>query len=734
MNDLRGAMGKGRASTVVPIAGEEAADSRLPSRLRKWGTQAHLSSAAARIDAFLAERGFQRMPWLAVAMIAGIGLWFLLPGPSDWLIAIGLCGMPAGLAMVLLPDDEAAGGGHGLLRSAVIALSIVMVAGIALIWARSTLVGTPPIAGPRVATVEARVLEREEQPARQRARLIVATRDPLDGQPIRARLNISEELDKDRLQPGTQFTAKVRLVPPQRAAVPGGYDFAREAWFDGFAASGSVLDSPQITAGGAGRAGWRSEIASHVREAVGRFGSAGSAAIAATLITGDRGAIAEGDAQAMRDSGLAHMLSISGLHVASIVAMAWLVVARVGALWPWLALRVPLPLVAAGAGALSGIAYTLLTGAALPTIRACLAALLVTAALALGRQALSLRLIALAAMAVMLFWPEAVIGPSFQLSFAAVVAIVAFHNSRFVAWLRANRGEGWVERWLHAAVLLFLTGLVVEMALMPIVLFHFQRSGLYGSIANLMAIPLMTAVTLPALIGGLVFDLIGLGAPLWWLSAKSLDIIIAIAHRASSLPGAVVQMPQLSLTALLVCVAGGFWIALWEGRLRLLGLLPIAIGLPAFLLARPADLIVEQTGRNAALVANDGEVFLLRNSSSFSAEAMVEAMGQANAAKDGFREFSEWPGARCNGDFCQLDAKGRTLLVAQRPADVAYGPIVKACARADIVISSRRLPADCRPALLKADGSFLARRGGIAVDLDDGTIAAVRPEGDRHGW
>jgi competence protein ComEC len=739
MNDLRGAMGKARANTIVantivPIAGEDEGDSRLPSRLRKWGSEAHLSSAVARLEALLADRGFERMPWLAVAMLAGIGIWFALPGPGDWLIALGLCGLPAGLALIALRGDDRA-----LLRNAAVAMPLMIAAGIVLIWARSALIGTEPVAGPRVAVVEALVLEREEQPARERVRLIVATRDPLDARPIRARLNVPVEMDDPRLTAGAQFRAKLRLIPPQRAAVPGGYDFARAAWFDGLAASGSLLEQPAITREGGGIAGWRSRLAAHVREQVGRFGGTASAAIAATLITGDRGAIPDSDGQAMRDAGLAHMLSISGLHVGAIVAIAWLLVVRVGALFPWLALRVRLPLAAAGTGAVAGIAYTLLTGAALPTVRACLAALLVVGALALGRQALSLRLIALAAMGVMLFWPEAVIGPSFQLSFAAVIAIVTFHNSRFVAWLRGKRGEGRGEgrlgRLLHAGLLLFLTGLVVEAALTPLVLFHFQRSGVYGSLANVIAIPLMTGLTLPVLIGGLVFDAVGWGAPFWWAGAKSLDLIIALAHGTSSLPGAVLQLPQIALCAVLACVAGGLWLALWSGRLRLWGLAPLAIGLPALFLARPADLLIEQSGRNAALLAPDGRLYLLRNSTSFSAEAMVEAMGKgAQYGVEPFAEFPEWPGARCNGDFCQIEAEGRVLLVAQRPAEVPYGPMVAACARADIVIASRRLPADCQPAMLKADSSLLARRGGLAVDLSNGTIRAVRPQGDRHGW
>ncbi len=669
------------------------------------------------------------MPWLAVAMLAGIGLWFILPGPGEWLVAIGLCGLPAAWALIRLEGD-----GYALLRNAAVALALMVAAGIVLIWARSALIGAQPISGPRVAVVEAVVLKREEQPARDRVRLIVATRDPLGNVPIRARLNVPSDMDDPALVAGSQFRAKIRMIPPQRAAVPGGYDFAQAAWFDGLAASGSVLEKPVVTRRAGGASGWRNDLAAHVRQKVGRFGDTASAAIAATLITGDRGAIPQSDAQAMRDAGLAHMLSISGLHVGAIVAIAWLLVVRLGALWPWLALRVRLPLAAAGSGALAGIAYTLMTGAALPTVRACLAALLVVAALALGRTALSLRLIALAAMTVMLFWPEAVIGPSFQLSFAAVTAIVAFHNSRFVERLKERRGDGRAVRLAYAALLLFLTGVIVEAALSPLVLFHFQRTSLYGSLANVIAIPLMTAVTLPALIAGLAFDAIGLGAPLWWLAAKSLDLTLGIAHTISSLPGSVLQLPRISLTAVLFCVVGALWLALWSGRFRLWGLLPLALGVPALFLARPADLLIEQSGRNAALLADDGELYLLRNSTSFAADAMVEAMGKTPEPDVQFLEFTEWPGGRCNDVFCELQAKGRTLLVAQRPADVSYASLVAACARADIVISSRRLSADCRPTMLKADGSLLSRRGGLAVDLDGGTVRAVRPEGDRHGW
>ncbi len=670
------------------------------------------------------------MPWLAVAMLAGIGLWFALPGPGDWLIALGLCGFVAGGALIWREGDDAP-----LLRGAVIGVALMVAAGLSLIWARSALLGTTPISGPRVAVVAAHVLEREEQPARERARLIVATRDPRDGRAIRARLNVPDKFDAPFLQPGMQCRAKARLAPPQRAAVPGGYDFARSARFDGLAASGSLLERPRtsgMTDDTGNGASWRTRLARHIREKAGAFGGDASAAIAATLVTGDRGALAHDDAQAMRDAGLAHMLSISGMHVGAVIAICWFLVMKLGGLWPWLALRVRLPLVAASGGALAGIGYTLLTGAALPTIRACIAALLVLGAMALGRQALSLRLIALAAIAVMLFWPEAAVGASFQLSFAAVVAIVALLDSDFGRELAKRRGTTRWQRWRHALLILLLTGIVVEATLSPLVLYHFQRSGIFGWMANLVAIPLMTVVILPALIAALVADLIGLGAPFWWLAARSLDLIVGLAHGVSGLPGAILQLPQLRLWAILSCVGGAFWLALWRGRLRLFGLSAVAVGTLGIAMARPADLLILADGRNAALSAGD-RLYLLRDSSSFGTEAMIEAAGM-EAGDPAIMTFPDWPGANCNASFCEVQAEGRTILAARRRFSGDYAALARACARADIVIAQQRLPADCRPALLKADASLLSRRGGMAVNLESGNIRAVREAGDQHGW
>ena len=260
---------------------------------------------------------------------------------------------------------------------------------------------------------------------------------------------------------------RAALAPPAGAAIPGGYDFARRAWFAGIGATGYPMGPVVIIAPApppAGALAWldgaRRRLTLRIIAAV--PGEAG--AIAAAFVTGDQGAIPLPTAQAMRDSGLAHLLSISGLHIAVVVGGAIFVVRRTLALVPAIALHWPVKGIAVAVAALVGIAYTLLAGAEVPTVRTILATLIVLFGMVIGRDAFSLRLLAAAAFLILAFRPEALMGPSFQLSFAAVIAIVALYESRAGRWLTtAAEAEGW-PRWLlrHGTALL-VTGLVAQL-------------------------------------------------------------------------------------------------------------------------------------------------------------------------------------------------------------------------------------------------------------------------------
>jgi competence protein ComEC len=435
-------------------------------------------------------------------------------------------------------------------------------AGCLAIWARSTVVGEQPLDHPGAGTFAARVLEIEPQPALDRDRLILAMREPATGRAIKVRVNVPGKNLAARVGIGDVVRFKGRLMPPAPPMLPGAYNFARTAWFAGVAGSGSVIGEVEVVEPGAVRAGWlsalRRSLADHIRARIGPE----SAGIATAFVTGDRGGISKTDDEAMRDSGLAHLLSVSGLHVGAVVGAVYVLFVRVLALSPWLALRVRLPVAAAAAGALAGVAYTILSGSEVPTVRSCIGSLLVLAALALGREPLSLRMLAVAAFCVMLLWPEAVTGPSFQMSFGAVPALVAVGTSAPAKAFMAPRDETLAIKALRHLAMLLVTGVVIDLVLMPIGLFHFHRAGIYGALANVIAIPLTTFVVMPLLAAALVLDAIGAGGPVWWLARLSIDLLTAIAHWIASRPAAVTILPAGESGAFILFIAGGLWVGL----------------------------------------------------------------------------------------------------------------------------------------------------------------------------
>ncbi len=712
---------------TVPL-GEEPDDAAMQQS--PWRKTARLSSVADSVEAWLARAGFDRGPWLAVAFAGGIAAWFVLATPVEWVLAAA-AGLIAALGVVALWRGNAA---RQHTMTAGIALGLLFAAGIAVVWVRSSLVGAPAIERPMAGTLDGRVLQRIEQPAEGRVRLVLATRSPRDGEAVKVRVNVPLESDRPEFAEGARVRLEARLVPPSPPILPGGYDFARTAWFEGLAATGSAQGEIELiepAPGGKRLAALQRRLADHVRSKL--DGSPG--AIAAAFASGDRGAISPADEQAMRDSGLTHLLSISGLHVSAVIAAAYMLAIKLLALWPWLALRVRLPLVAAAIGALAGIGYTLLTGAQVPTVRSCVGAILVLVALALGRDPLSMRMVAVGSAVVLLLWPEALVGPSFQMSFAAVIAIVALHQGAAVRTFLAPREEGWPAWLARRTAMLLLTGLVIEIALMPIVLFHFHRAGIYGAFANVVAIPLVTFVSMPLIALALLLDLVGAGSPVWWLAGQSLELLLGIAAFTSDQPGAVKLMPQMSGTTFALYLVAGLWLALWRGRTRLVGLLPAALA-TVLLIATPVpDLLISGDGRHVGITGEGDRLLVLRDTrSAFTRDNLLELAGVEGEPMP----LAEWPGARCSQEFCvvALERGNRPwqLLMSRNRQRIEERALAAACERSDIVVSDRWLPATCRPRWLKADGRTLSQTGGLAIVLDGPRVTAVAESQGEHGW
>jgi competence protein ComEC len=692
----------------TPIAG-------APARVRRRG----LDAIEARLEAERERIGL----WLPVALGAGIAAWFALPAAMHW---IGLLLLLAGgmLGGWLIGRDRRLG------RMTMIGCGTVA-AGLLLVWARATWVAAPVLAAPATTEFSAIVERVEALPAEGRTRILALPQQRSD-LPPRVRLTLRGEQAAE-LAEGEAIGVRARLMPPPAASLPGGYDFAQRAWFDGIGAVGTVLGEVSRAPGRrAATPSVRARLSAHIHAQV--EGSAGG--IAAALVTGDRGAISEADEEAMRRSGLAHLLSISGLHVTAVVGFAMLLTMRLLALSPRLALAgLVLPL-AAAAGALAGGGYTMLAGAEVPTLRSFIAALLVLAAFLMGREALTLRLVAAGALIVLIWRPEALAGPSFQLSFAAVTAIVALHESAAMQRFLARRDEAWLFRLGRGVAGLLITGLAVEIALAPIALFHFHKAGLYGALANVVAIPLTTFVIMLAEALALLFDSIGLGAPFWWVAEQALKALVALAHGVAGAPGAVATLPSFPPWGFALAIFGGLWILLWRTRWRRAGAVPLLIGMAALLAAPRPDLLVTGDGRHIAAALPDGGYALLRDRAG---DYVRDTVAEAAGVDAPLLALADLGHVECNRDFCRwaqgAGAGGRIILAARGRDRIEGADMAAACAAADVVISDRWLPRECAARWMTVDRDSLAESGGLAIYLGETpkAVAALRA-GDEHPW
>lgn len=686
----------------------------------------YAASAEASVEAFLAAERHQLPLFIPVALGAGVAAYFVLGGPEDWIAALALAAMvgAGGLAA------------SGLIRAVFASAALLFAAGLGLAWWEAERVRAPVLQQARVLTTfDARVVSVERRPAEARYRLILA---PLESLPPAMRIRVSVRAEPDpRIDTGSKVRLRASLTPPPGPVVPGGYHFARRAWFDGIGATGFAYGPPELIEAPpeTGRLGGGIDRLRAVLTAALQTGVGGrEGGVAAALVTGDRGGIDTATTEAMRDSGLAHLIAISGLHIAVVVGGIFWIVRRLLVLWEWFALRHDARIFAAAAAALAGIVYTLIAGASVPTVRACVAVLLVLAGLAAGREAISLRLVAAGATFILVWQPHLLLSPSFQLSFAAVTAIVALYQSPWGQRWRAPTGSrSLAEKLIRGAAALIMTGVVAEIALAPIAIFHFNQMGLYGAAANLIAIPLTSFVIIPLLLGAVLMLPLGLAAPFYALLSLAVGGLISLAETAAAMPGAVATAPAMPVLAFGLIVSGGLWFCLWAGKVRLFGLALFANGWVAvFLMPRP-DILVAPGGRHAAILEEDRTIFLRAGTDGFVREMWNNSAGQKPGA-----EMAGEGSADCSPDACvaSVERGGRiwTLLATRSDNLIARESLAPACKSADIIVSDRRLPGWCRARWLKLDRTSLAVAGAVSIDLDRGIARTAADDDGAHPW
>ena len=553
----------------------------------------------------------------------------------------------------------------------------------------------------------------------------------------------------DAFGSGAEIKVLAILMPPPAPAVPGGFDFARAAWFHGIGAVGFAVRAPEVVGSGAGDGaspGWLAALRSTIGDLRGALftritetvpGAAGG--IAAALMTGERGRIPEDTMEAMRAAGLAHLLAISGLHIGLVTGILFFGLRALLAFFPWAALNWPIKKWAAAAALTGAFGYMLLTGATVPTQRAFLMVALVLSAVMLDRSALSMRLVAFAAVVVLLIAPDSITGPSFQMSFAAVAALIAGFEVLRAPLSRLNGTGGIGRRALIYVTGVLITTLIAGLATAPFALYHFNRFAVFGLVANLGAVPLtafwvMPFATLAYLLMPFGLEEVALKPMAWGIEA-----VMAIAGKISASPGASYYVPTMPVWGLGLVTLGGLWLILWRRPWRLAGLAVIGAGLLSFLVAPAPDLLIASDGLNFAVRNADGKlVFSGTRGSRFQKNIWLRRSGLAGEVPRGRRSKRARARAalaaakggtlRCDSFACIANVGGRVVSVIRNP-----GAAREDCAHAHLVIaltSFYRFP--CRGPGLIITRRDLFRGGTHAVWFeDDGgirveTVAAKR--------
>ncbi|MBW4024975.1 MAG: ComEC family competence protein [Proteobacteria bacterium] len=526
------------------------------------------ASALARF--IEAERG-RFLPWLPVFMGIGIVIFFSCRAePRPW---IGPAVLLAAVPLAALGWRHQIGRACGL-----------MVLALALGFASASLRthALPPMPDlPRGAVlVSGRIVAVEPLPTGRRVVLGHVTLD--GGRPLARDVRVRlRGTDRQPLAPGDRMAVRALLRPPFAPAYPGAWDLRRDEYFQGLAGGGFALGAARRLAA-APRSG-RAEHWQRFREAVAARimavlpGPPG--AVAATLLTGMNTAIPNADRAAFAAAGLAHILAVAGLHIGIIMSTVFAVV-RFGLVqWEWGALRFPLKQIAGVAALGAGAFYMAITGMHLPIIRSFLMACLVTLGLLIGRRAISMRGLGFAATVLMLTQPEAVAGVSFQMSFAAVMVLVAGYEAMRSLRIASVSHQPGVWGWLRRDLtLVATTSILAAAATAPFVAYHFGQVQLYSVFANMLAVPLATFWVLPLGLLALLLMPIGCGflalIPMGWGCA----LMIGIARMAAALPGAAISVPPESLTGLCIAILGLTWLCLWRSPVRLAGLAPLVLG------------------------------------------------------------------------------------------------------------------------------------------------------------
>src|SRR5882672_4497424 len=641
-----------------------------PSGFGEWSSLLETLRAWIR-----AEAGAGRLlPWVPIAFGAGIAFYFGADHePVAWVTAVAAIAFCAAAFL--------------LRRNKVFPIAVMIAAvaaGFAIATWKTARVAHGVLARPMYSVALSGFVEtRDIRERTDRFVLRVATMESPRGQIKLERVRLSVRKGTAPMV-GSFVELKARLQPPLAPLRPGSYDFGRDMYFQGIGASGFVTGMIKtVEAPGNGglslryaafMQGLRDAIDARIRTAL----DGDKRAIATALLTGRRDAISPPVNDAMFISGLGHVLSISGYHMAVVAGVVFFAVRAWLALFPSLTVSFPIKKWSAAAALAAAAFYLMLSGAEVATQRSFFMTAVVLIAIMVDRRAVTFRTLAVAAMIVLAIAPEALVHPSFQMSFAATLGLVALVQigmpNLFASPDHSTTAR--VALWGgREFVLLLLASLVAGLATTPYAAFHFHRVTPYGVLANLAAMPVVSALVMPAGLLGLVAMPFGFDGLFWWLMGVGIDWMIVVTQWVASLPGAVGRMAAFGIGPLILASLGIIVMGLlrtplrWSGAIALMLALAWTIGVP-----KP-DILISADGRNVGVRGNDGRLHLMRSGKdAFLTKEWLAADADARTAADA----SLAEGVSCDGTGCVTQMASGALVA------LALGPeaLSDDCARA----------------------------------------------------
>ncbi len=543
--------------------------------------------------------------------------------------------------------------------------------------------------------------------------------------PPRIRVNLGRDAE---ILPGDRIALRARLQPPAGPALPGGFDYARQAFFERLGAVGYALGPATVVARApAGASMGIAALRTTMTARLTAHAPGDTGAVAAALLTGVRAGISDQVWRDFQRSGLAHLLAISGLHMVLVAGTVLAVLRYALALIEPLALRVPARKVAAAVAIAVAAGYMLLAGATVPTQRAFIMIAIALVAVIVDRDPISMRLLAWAALIVLVLRPESILGASFQLSFAAVTALIAVYEAPAVRdRLRTTAADDPLRRAAAYLIGVAATTLIASTATTPFAAFHFQTVPTYGVFANLLAVPVTAFWIMPAGLLSVLAMPAGLDAWTVPVMAAGIDVVLWIAHVAARLPGASLALSVLPTAFLALVALGGLWLALWQRPWRWAGLAPIALGVLLALAHRPPDLVIAADLQMAALRTATGDLALVEwRGDRMRREQWLRGLGAERFDRVlPLRRTTEE--LSCDFAGCIVRRAGRAVALVRRP-DALH----EDCARADLVISQ---VGRCPPGTAFIDGKTARASQGLAIRLGEGGALVDSVAAHRGAW